>query len=102
MSVDRIMDTGRAIVRELLARSLAGDRYLRMDVDEIDALLFPHESRIEAAIELLRECLRQAVFDGAARVQEMLHAQPGVDHEMLDEAVTFAARQATRTDGDDS
>lgn len=61
------------------------------------------EERLERQLEprksyraQLREILKLAYLDGVRSVHRQLHGQPGIDDEMLDEAIEFHSRR----DGD--
>ncbi len=59
--------------------------------EEANELLAPWFRNMEADLEMLREVVRQGRLLGVQDVHHRLHGRPGVDHEMLDEAVEFGA-----------
>ena len=82
--------TAERILRSALATAVAGDRAVGMDEDARALALAHLDECIAGSMGMLRECLEQASLEGANTVHRALHAQPGVDPFMLDEAVEHA------------
>lgn len=96
-TLKQIEETAERILRSALATAVAGERAVGMDKDAQDLALAPLEDCISGNMGMLRECLEQASLEGANDVHRALHAQPGVDPFMLDEAVEHAPK-----DGEDA
>lgn len=62
----------------------------RLAMDEANLILDPHLKELEHDFKLIVEVLNQAQSSGISHVHSLLHKRPGVDSEMLDQAVEFA------------
>lgn len=67
----------------------SGKRPSQLTNEEQNDLLEPFVPTLVGAAGMLRECCHQYRLLGVTRVHQQLHGQPGVDHEMLDQAVEF-------------
>lgn len=91
-TLSQIGETVEKILQQALAHAVAPDRAATMTEGERLAAIAPFEAHTEATMGMLRECLEQASMEGAQDVHRALHAQPGVDPFMLDEAVEYAPK----------
>jgi len=85
--------TAWRILREVHLRYIAQQQGLtlgRMTETARSALLEPKELEFLADWHALCETLAYAHSTGIERVHTRLHARPGVDNEMLDQAVEYA------------
>lgn len=89
-----IQDTAKEVLSNAVAMAIAGGKALKLSPDERDAILSSREDLIDAHMLMLVECLEQASLAGANSVHRMLHKAPGVDPEMLDEAVEHASEDS--------
>lgn len=78
------------ILRNAVANAVVGSEAAAMAQEERDERIGHLEGHTKVSLEMLRECLNQASAEGAMDVHRSLHAQPGVDSNMLDEAVEYA------------
>ena len=99
-NIDSITETAEQVLRRAVLRAVAGDTLHGMEDHERDAAMEPYEQTVQDAMVMLRECIAQAAMEGANSVHRSLHAQPGVDHEMLDEAVEYAPREGNDNGAD--
>ena len=58
--------------------------------EDREAFLDPWQSAITHDQRLLQEVVRQAQVGAVDGIHGSLHAAPGIDHEMLDQAVAYA------------
>lgn len=87
------------ILRNAVLRTLAGGKSpIELTLEQQVALLEPFDKPMQNDVILCREVLKQAFLAGVESVHQELHGQPGVDSEMLDEAIEFHSK---RVDGDD-
>ncbi len=89
-TLSELGDTMEVILQQAMAHVVAPERAATMTQDERLAALAPFEATMKVHLGMLRECLEQASAEGANSVHRALHAQPGVDPYMLDEAVQYA------------
>lgn len=57
--------------------------------EERDRMLAPFRDPLFSDRQRIREVLRQAFIRGIERVHRELHGQPGIDNEVLDQAIEF-------------
>jgi hypothetical protein len=92
---ERIDATMWRVLRDValvaMLRPLA-KRTVDLTVDQQNELLGPLVPSLVGAHGMLRECARQYYLLGIGRVHDALHDAPGVDHEMLSEAIDFHGR----------
>jgi hypothetical protein len=62
---------------------------LSVTAERAALLLLPYQDALQADLGVIREGLRRAYLHGVEQVHERLHGQPGVDNEMLDQAIEF-------------
>ena len=80
------------VLRQTYLRFAAGPLGAeRLSPEEENLALDPHLGHLESDHRLLMEVVRTAFSQGASQVHTILHGRPGVDHEMLDQAVEYAA-----------
>lgn len=60
--------------------------------DEIERRLEPFTKPLMHDAMVLREAFKQAYILGVERVHAELHGAPGIDNEMLDEAIEFHSK----------
>ncbi len=97
--MDEIEGTVERILRNALAHARLGVAFERSPQEARDESIEPLEPHTQAVMAQLRECLNQASLEGSNSVHEALHGRPGVDDEMLDEAVEHAPGGAEGGDG---
>ena len=78
--------TLRALVKD------SGRTTIEVTAVEADKLLEPFTSALMHDCAVLREGMRQMFLLGVQRVHAQLHGQPGIDDEMLDEAIEFHSK----------
>jgi hypothetical protein len=61
-----------------------------MSEPEQNLVLDPHLARLEHDVKMLAQVVAHAATEALGRFQEHLHSAPGLDHEMVDEAVAYA------------
>ncbi len=98
MSTKQIEETVERIVRNALAHARLGVKFERSVEDERKAAIEPLEPHTLAVLAQLKECLGMASLQGSNSVHQALHAQPGVDPFMLDEAVEYAPNYVPKDD----
>ncbi|CAB4154408.1 hypothetical protein UFOVP650_2 [uncultured Caudovirales phage] len=89
---EQIDATAWRVIRDVALIGLlrpAGRKPSQLTLEQQNDALEPLIPTLVGAHGMLRECIRQAVLLGVNRVHVSLHGQPGVDHEMLSEAVDF-------------
>lgn len=92
---EQAVETARRIVEATYLRVLCklGHRDpARLTEGERADLLEPWQAAVEHDVRLHREVIRQAQIGTADGIHAALHAAPGIDHEMLDQAVEYAGR----------
>lgn len=67
-----------------------GKRPDMLSAAEVNAVLEPLDAAIEHDLQNILVVVRHARADTATRLRRLLHDAPGVDHEMLDEAIDYA------------
>ena len=93
-----VHDTAERILRAAVVAAIDRNGAIRTE-DQQAAALAPLADMLEAHMVMLRECMVRASLAGVDSVHRALHAQPGVDPYMLDEAVEHAPREDS--DGED-
>ena len=91
-----IHDTAERILRAVAVAVIDRNGTIRTE-DQQALALKPLEPMLEAHMVMLRECMVRASLAGVDSVHRTLHAQPGIDPYMLDEAVEHAPKDG----GDD-
>lgn len=89
---DGLEETFARIIRAALLTGLGagiGKGPSDFTVEESKALLEPHLGALQAYTAMATEVGQQFYLLGCQRVHSTLHGQPGVDNEMLDDAVEF-------------
>jgi len=84
-----IRDVLEACALRALMRGTGRD-HGTMEPDERAAALEPLRGALEHDERVLRVLVQQAAGDAISRMRAQLHGAPGVDHEMLDQAIEFA------------
>ena len=79
------------VLRGTYLRLLSGGREKGMDVSEQNLLLDPHIRALEHDFTMLMEVVSQGQSAGISHVHTLLHNSEGVDNEMLDQTVEYAA-----------
>lgn len=79
------------VLREVWIRAQGGDPLTLSDA-EASGLIDPFTEHMLRHQKILTHVVEQARTQGLEQMHARLHASEGIDHEMLDEAVTFAAR----------
>lgn len=64
-----------------------------MTQEEQDAALAPLTAHMEHDERTLAAVIEQAQAHALSRMRRVLHAAPGVDHEMLDQAIDYATTE---------
>ncbi len=80
------------VLRNTTLRALlkpSGKTPLDVTLERQELLLEPYTAALQSDCAQLREAFKQAYLTGVEHLQGALHGQPGVDPEMLDEAVEF-------------
>lgn len=98
---EQIEATQWRIVRDVALIALlrgTGKRTSDLTVQAQNDLLEPLVPTLVGAAGMLRECGQQFYLLGVNRVHLELHGQPGVDHEILDEAVDYHSNQQAPVD----
>jgi hypothetical protein len=67
----------------------SGRTPVEVSAAEREKLLDPFTAALMRDAAMMREVLKQAYLLGVGSVHAQLHGQPGVDDEMLDEAIVF-------------
>jgi hypothetical protein len=101
---EQIDATAWRVIRDVALIALlrpAGRKPSQLSLQEQNDALEPLIPTLVGAHGMLRECVRQALLLGVQRVHHSLHGQPGVDHEMLDEAVDFHGNLPAVVDDDE-
>lgn len=83
----------RAVLEACALRALlrgTGRTSETMDADERASALEPLRAALDHDERLLNALVSQAASDAVSLLRRQLHAAPGVDHEMLDQAIDFA------------
>lgn len=89
------------ILRNAVLRPLApGVSPAELTAEQQTNLLEPFDRAMQNDVVMLREVLKQAYLLGVESVHHELHGQPGVDSEMLDEAIEFHSRRVEGDDGE--
>lgn len=82
----------------ILARHQGRD-WLEMPDREVSAMLDPYHADMERDVRALGAAIAQARTEGLGVLHAALHAAPGLDHEMVDEAVAHAYSVAVSAKG---
>lgn len=81
------------MLRNTTLRALVHPRpTLEVPEDETIRRLDPFTAALQHDCSVLREMLKQAYLMGVERVHAELHGQPGVDNELLDEAIEWHSK----------
>ena len=94
----KITDMAFGVLRNAVVRTLIpkGQSTVGTHLDRQAELLEPFEAALVSDRRQLHEMLRVAYLAGVQSVHRELHGQPGVDSEMLDEAIEY---HSNRIDG---
>lgn len=84
---DRLAGTVWRILRRSYLRTLGHEP---SDAETENLYLEPHWRAMEYDHAAIMEVVRKGFHSGVSHVHTTLHQRPGVDHEMLDEAVEYA------------
>ena len=60
-----------------------------LTLEDANGMLEPWFEVMQTDLDILKECVHQGRLLGVTDVHTRLHGQPGVDHEMLDQAVEY-------------
>lgn len=95
---DRIEQTVWSVLRVIYLRiilQLTGDSRVPsdLDIDQANDLLADWQAFLETDLDIFTEIMKQARLVGVDSVHRTLHGQPGVDSEMLDEAVEYGTEK---------
>lgn len=80
------------VLRNAVIRALVepkGRTTVEVSDEEGSELIAPFQQAMLNDVAILREALKSMYVLGVEAVQAMLHGQPGVDQEMLEEAIAF-------------
>jgi hypothetical protein len=96
-TLDELLITTRRILEQAYLRAIVGPSGTP-PADEViqQERLVHYAPFIEAQMMQLQEVLQLAGNAGAQRLHNALHNRPGIDHEMLDEAIDFAEERDDR------
>jgi len=100
--INRIMATFAQVLRSAYLQPIAraqGKSPLAFTKDQTAEALAPYQGEMASHMVQLRLIGEQLRMQGAQDVHNQLHGQPGVDHEMLDQAVEFSNRPDPDDDG---
>ena len=94
---ERVLAAARAIIERgylRVAVKLTGGQRdpSRLALEEQETILFPWRDAIEHDVRLLGALFAQARQEGFTELHTILHEMPGIDGEMLDQAVEYARR----------
>lgn len=87
---EQISATVWRLLRSMWVRALGGDP-LSMTDAEANALIDPHTERMLEHQRVLMHTIDHARAQGLEAMHRKLHQSEGIDHEMLDQAVAWAA-----------
>lgn len=79
------------VLRNTYLRLLSGGKHNGLDTAEQNLLLDPKLRELEHDFVMLMEIVQQGQSAGISHVHTLLHNQEGMDNEMLDQAVEYAA-----------
>lgn len=79
------------VLRNTYLRLLGGARAQGLDTAEQNLLLDPHMRALEHDFKMIMEVVSQGQHAGISHVHTLLHNREGVDNEMLDQSVEYAA-----------
>jgi hypothetical protein len=87
--LDRVKETARQIMRQVMLRGALGPVGLAPGLEAQAERLEPFQEALARYGEAMDEVINQACWVGSQGVHRRLHNMPGVDSEMLDEAVEY-------------
>jgi hypothetical protein len=79
----------------VLARQQGRD-WLTIPDREIHAMLEPYHRDLDRDVRALGVAIEQARSEGMSRMQSAIHHAPGLDHEMVDEAIHYALKRTDK------
>ncbi len=88
------------VLRNTYLRRIVAVPPASLDEPEQNTALDPYMRELEADHDQIMAIVAQAFHEGVSHVHQLLHGREGVDHEMLDQTVEYAALSAAEEDAE--